>query len=175
MDRAKAAWQDASPTLFITAAVISVAGGGAASGLIVALLRPRPAGIEDVVTVASAFLATWPMSIALAVITIGALAGVGDRIGPYGSLAAVAVILTFASGIAYAATATTHLDQGAAAPLSPVAQIPQLGSPAQNLRAIALAFDDFAKLYGTNLFAGGAAGIGVGIFSFDFSTRLTKS
>lgn len=159
----------------MTAAVITAAGGGALSGLIGAVLRPQPAGIDDVVTVGSAFLATWPMSVALAVIAIGGLAGVGSRIGPYGSLAAIAVIITFALGVAYAATMTTHLDPGAAAPLSPIVEIPQLGSPAQNLRAIALAFDEFSRLYGTNMIAGSVAGIGVGIFSFDFSTRLVDS
>ena len=172
MDRAKGAWDEASPILYVTAAIITVLGGGALSGLIAALIRPKPAGIDEVVTVADAFQATWPMSLALSIIVIAAMAGAVTKMGPYGALLAVAVILWVAVYLAFAQTSTTTLDPSASAPFSPAVQLPPLGSPPQNARAILLAFDQFLLLYGSNVFAGGAAGAGVGLFAFEYSAKL---
>lgn len=177
MDGVKRAWEEASPTLTVTAAVLGAVGSAGVSGLIATLLRPKPADLDAVVKVADAFLATWPMSVAITVIVIGGMLGVATNKPPAVTLAAIAIVLWLGVLVGYQATKTPELDFGTTSPISiePDVQVPPVGSPSQSIRAIGMAFDEYFKLYGANVLSGGIAGLGVGVFAVEFGRRLVTT
>lgn len=159
LDRAREAWAESGPILTITAAAISLVSTGAVSGLIAAILRPQAPGTDDVVTVAVAFWATWPFSLALVLITMVGMSTWGQSLSPYAKLAGITIVMFIALSVAKGATEPAT--QGT------------FGSPRANAETLTKTLIEFAELYGFNMVLGAIAGFGVGAAVFQFAATYS--